>query len=272
MFQKATKDDLARIFACAGKEPELNLFMIGDLEFYGMDNDFIDVWIETSKEGTLKTILLRYHRNFLLHSETNDYDRAAVLSIAQTHNGAFLNCSGDCFAYLREAIPATATIRPMTMARMNRLIEPDFVTVTARRAVPADAEAICRSIFAIAEFKSLIVETLEERIERSKEKIADGFSTHFVVEDDGAVIANANTIAISRKAAMIGGVFTLPAYRGKGMATSVVSTLCRHLLEGNIVPVLFFENPAAATIYHKLGFVDFAEWVVVRLASHDETV
>ena len=265
MFQKATNDDLARIFACAGKEPELNLFMIGDLEFYGMDNDFIDVWIDSSNAGELKTVLLRYHRNFLLHSDTNDYDRAAVLTIVRSHDGAFLNCSGACFAYLREAIPAGATIRPMTMARMNRLIEPDFVTVPARRAVPADAEAICRSIFDIEEFRSLIVETLEERIRRSKEKIADGFSTHFLIEEDGVVIANANTIAVSRKAAMIGGVFTLPSYRGKGLATSVVSRLCRHLLDRDVVPVLFFENPAAATIYHKLGFVDFAEWVVVCL-------
>ncbi len=265
MFQKATKDDLARIFACAGKEPELNLFMIGDLEFYGMDNDFIDVWTESTPAGTLKTILLRYHRNFLLHSETNDYDRVEVMSIVQSSHGAFLNCSGTCFAYLREAIPSGAMIRPMTMARMRRLIEPDFPLVAARRAVPADAEGICLSIFEIEEFRSLIVETLEERVKRSMEKIVDGFSTHFLIEEDGIVVANANTTAISRKAAMIGGVFTLPAYRGKGLATSVVSALCRYLLERDVIPVLFFENPAAATIYHKLGFVDFAEWVVVCL-------
>jgi len=265
MFLQAKKEDLARIFAFAGKEPEINLFMIGDLEFYGMDNDFIDVWIEDDAAGTLKTVLLRYHRNFLLHSETNDYDRAAVLSIVHSHDGAFLNCSGGCFAYLREAIPAGALIRPMTMARMKRLIEPEFDTLPARIAVPADAVGICRSIFEIEEFRSLIVETLEERIQRSKEKIADGFSTHFLIEEDGVVIANANTIAVSRRAAMIGGVFTLPGYRGKGLATSVVSRLCRHLLERDVVPVLFFENPAAATIYHKLGFVDFAEWIVVCL-------
>lgn len=268
MFVKAENHDLERVFALAGKEPELNLFMIGDLEFYGLENDFIDVWIEVAPDRTLKTVLLRYHRNFLLLSETNDYDRAEVWNIVRAHDGTFLNCSGTCFTHLRESIPADAEIRPMNMARMRRLIEPQFPLLPARIATPADAEGINRSMFQIEEFRSMITDTLEERIRLSKAKITDGFSTHFIIEEDGVVIANANTIVISRHAAMIGGVFTLPAYRKTGLATSVVSRLCWHLLERDVVPVLFFENPEAATIYHKLGFVDFAEWIVICLQPH----
>ncbi|MDP3130147.1 MAG: GNAT family N-acetyltransferase [Bacillota bacterium] len=267
MFRQGDATDIAGILAFAGKEPELNLFLIGDLEFYGLDNDFIDVWIEETSEGKLKTVLLRYHRNFLLHSETNDYDRASVWKIVQAHDGTFLNCSGACFSYLKEELPANAEIRPMKMAKMRQLIAPEFRLMPVRIAAPDDAERIVRSMFQIEEFRSMLTDSLEARIRLSKAKMTDGFSTHFIIEADGVVIANANTIAVSRKAAMIGGVFTLPAYRGKGLATSVVAMLCQNLLERDIAPVLFFENPKAATIYHKLGFVDFAEWIIVCLQN-----
>ncbi len=263
MFRKAENVDLPGILTFAGKEPELNLFVVGDLEFYGLDHDFIDVWINADFQTMPKTILLRYYRNYHLYSETNDYDREEALALIHSYDGAFLNCSARCFDYLRAFIPPGCEIRPMKMARMRQLIEPPFPLIPARMGDPADAESILRSMFQIKEFHSLISKRIEDRIPLLKEKMAEGFSTHFIVVKDGVVIANANTSAISHNAAMIAGVFTLPEYRERGLATSVVARLCRYLLDCGVVPVLFFENPKAATIYHRLGFFDFANLMIV---------
>jgi predicted GNAT family acetyltransferase len=52
----------------------------------------------------------------------------------------------------------------------------------------------------------------------------------FIVERDGIITSVASTSAETAKAAMIGGVWTIPEYRGHGHSTAVVGALCKSLL------------------------------------------
>ncbi|CCP24134.1 GNAT family N-acetyltransferase [Mycoplasmopsis cynos] len=64
---------------------------------------------------------------------------------------------------------------------------------------------------------------------------------------------------------MIGGVFTLNEHRGKGYANDCVLSLCLKLLNQNITPVLFFDNPIAGKMYYKIGFKDYSELFVTKI-------
>ncbi|HOW37784.1 MAG TPA: GNAT family N-acetyltransferase [Bacillota bacterium] len=269
MFRKAHPDECPKILAFARQEPVMNLFLIGDLEFYGMDPEFIEVWTESDSDDTYQTILLRYHRNFLLYSCTQDYDPREVIRLVTENGGVGFSCSARDFEPIRRQLPDGWIIHPMTMARMERLILSDRPLPQARLATPEDADDIARSLTSIVEFQVLMSETPEERAATLRRKMIEGFSTNYIIRRDGKVVANANTSAISRQAAMIGGVFTLPAYRNQGLATSVVSALCQRLLTEGRTPVLFFENPNAASIYHHLGFADLGDWIVGKLPLRD---
>ncbi|KZO96417.1 hypothetical protein CALVIDRAFT_563905 [Calocera viscosa TUFC12733] len=61
--------------------------------------------------------------------------------------------------------------------------------------------------------------------------------------------------------AAISKVFTSPEWRGKGFARSIVAIVCREVLKHKSRVVLYVahDNPAAATVYGRVGFVGVGE-------------
>lgn len=267
MFREAQEADKAKILAFAGKEPELNLFLLGDLEFYGFGHDFLKVWVEEDGAGNLRTILLKFHGNMMLCGENAGEDPQTLLELIAANGGEFLNCPGTIIPFLKPYLPKEADVRPMKMARMKALRDPGFPLEPASLALPEDAGDIIRAMWEIEEFRPLLTGTPEQRIPRTESMIRSGFQVHYLVRKDGVLAAHATTSVASSRAAMIGGVFTSVKFRGQGLGTAVVARLCKELLDSGKTPVLFFENPKAASIYHRLGFEDFADWIIVRLKA-----
>ncbi|HEX9057615.1 MAG TPA: GNAT family N-acetyltransferase, partial [Ktedonobacterales bacterium] len=88
---------------------------------------------------------------------------------------------------------------------------------------------------------------------------------------EGEAVAAASTSAEARTAAMIGGVWTAPQWRGQGFSTAVVATLSHELLREGRRPYLFYrvDNVPAARVYTKIGFREIGGWMVVYLDRSD---
>jgi len=240
--------------------PEINLFIIGDIEFYGISTDFQTVYVDDTP--TYETVVLRYYRNLVVYSTTHRYPRDEIRSIMERHQINFVNCGIDTLAYLRPAIENLVTVRSTTFARMMDDTHLDHVTLPVRQATIQDAAAVVQAMETINEFNRPDDDT-QVRIQHVQQKYRDGFSLAYILEREGRIVAHAEASAQTSQAAMIVGVFTLPNERHKGYASQVVSALCASLLQSGKRPLLFFDNPQAAAIYHRLGFVDFSTWVMM---------
>lgn len=75
-------------------------------------------------------------------------------------------------------------------------------------------------------------------------------------EKSGRIIAKANTNGQGFCFNQIGGVYTLPEYRGMGISTSVVSFLTEKIMQSGMKASLFVKtnNKAAIRVYTNLGF------------------
>ncbi len=82
-------------------------------------------------------------------------------------------------------------------------------------------------------------------------------------EIGAAALTNAETT--DPALAMIGGVYTAPAYRGLGLSKAVCSALCAELLTERKAPILYWKEPAAGHVYRALGFRPIGSWRAVRL-------
>jgi predicted GNAT family acetyltransferase len=131
-----------------------------------------------------------------------------------------------------------------------------------RIATPDDAEDVARLLLSIEEFG---------RVEYSgfADEIAQGQKRITLIRDEGSgrVISTANAVAESDAAAMIIGVATLASERGKGYASVCVYRLVKDLADRGKSACLFFSNPAAGRIYHRLGFRNIGMW---RMLHFDE--
>jgi RimJ/RimL family protein N-acetyltransferase len=124
----------------------------------------------------------------------------------------------------------------------------------------ADVAALARLYTGAAGFEDLsaaqIYETLRTRVDLLRTYLA---------AVDGEVVAAASTSAETHAAAMIGGVWTDPAWRGRGLSTAVVAALSRALLRERRVPYLFYliDNVPAARVYARIGYRTIGRWTVV---------
>jgi predicted GNAT family acetyltransferase len=61
---------------------------------------------------------------------------------------------------------------------------------------------------------------------------------------------------IIEEVGFIRGVYTAPAFRGKGFSTSTVSALVKELLKSRVEPGLWVaeDNAPAVRVYEKIGF------------------
>lgn len=78
MIRKLTKKDHEQVFAYLKEEAALNLFIIGDIEAFGYDTDFQELWGVFNERGALKSILLHFHYTFIPYSKkefvASDYE------------------------------------------------------------------------------------------------------------------------------------------------------------------------------------------------------
>ena len=125
-----------------------------------------------------------------------------------------------------------------------------------RRANLSDFDALCH-FYADAEHMSRTPRAVERPLQDGRV---------FMIEVENQIVSSVLTNAETKTLAMIGGVFTPPAHRGKGYASTAMVALCRSLIDDGIHPVLYYDNPAAGGIYRRLGFNDLGLWKSVRLA------
>lgn len=69
MMRKLTKKDHEQVFTYLKEEAALNLFIIGDIEAFSYDTDFQELWGVFKENGTLQSILLRFHDSFIPYSK-----------------------------------------------------------------------------------------------------------------------------------------------------------------------------------------------------------
>lgn len=68
-----------------GKEPSINLFIIGDIEQYGFDKDFQEVWGSFDEKNNLTGVLLRYNNNFIPYIENLNEDVSEFKKIIKSY-------------------------------------------------------------------------------------------------------------------------------------------------------------------------------------------
>ncbi|MEY8356940.1 GNAT family N-acetyltransferase [Lachnospiraceae bacterium 54-53] len=246
------------------KEPEFNLFIIGDLEIYGLDDPDVAAYTSDSwNGGTFPYFLLDYRNNYVFYSHEENFPAEEV---AEFLSGCPMkNLSGKksliqrLLMYLKDL-----ELVPTYMARLDSVSDGIPSAPGARRLTEEDIPAILNLLFQIGEFYTLKEKTPEENREDIRASITHGGRMYGIIQDD-VLVSVAGTTAENSMSAMVVSVGTLPAYRKKGYATSLVARLCGDCLkEGMKFLCLFYHNPEAGHIYRKLGFSELGQYAMVR--------
>lgn len=283
VLQEKDREELLRYVR---KEPEMNLFLIGDMENFGVESETVNFYLHEERDRW-DFIILRFHRYFILYSQYEDYNAEEAVAFLR---GQKPDCISGKTVLLERIAPAFPqwTLDSTYMSRCNPAEggsaqadgqtddsadgqangwvgeQPDGLVI--RRLEREDVAEAIDLLSDIREFSKTYKRTeREEQIRRMEDEMAQGGKVAVGGFLDGRMVSTASTSAENSESAMIVGVATVEGLRGRGYASAVVSALCRDCFgRGKKYLCLFYDNPVAGRIYNRIGFQELGEYGMLR--------
>lgn len=264
--RKCTEADRERILAYIANEPEMNLFISGDIENYGVDREPVAIYAFENEEGEWDSLVLKYFDYYTPYSQNAVFDAGVMAQFLRSMQMDGLSGKAEVIAALAPYFPEFST-RASYMCRCNATVNsaklPEGAEV--RLLGEDDVEAVVSLLVLIDEFASSYGSG--EAAKRSAKHLRAGLahgSLLYGLFEDGALVSTAGTTAANSRSAMITSVATHPSCRGKGYASAVVAELCnRSFAQGKRFLCLFYHNPDAGRIYRRIGFEEIGAYAMM---------
>lgn len=274
MLKRAVESDRNDILNYCKAEPSINIFIVGDIENHGFDAPFQEVWIQLKdspsdignggkNQEAITGIALRYHDNFILYSRDLDMNYPEILDLMLSKTVNIISGKKSVIDAMYLLVEADYSKREMTFYELKEPVKLCEPLVEVQLATEQDAKEISEAYGEIAEFSGLYSGDSEQRYHQIAQRIISGEGVHFIIRENGKLVCHGNTTAETSISAMIGGVFTLPVHRNKGLGSQIVSALSNYLLSKNKVACLFYDNPNNSIFFERLGFGVIENWTVL---------
>lgn len=264
MIRQLTEKDKERTLAFAGDRPAENLFILGDIETFGLESDTVTVWGMFDDSGALTSILLRYLSNYIPYARNAELFDGRAWADVINQDGRLGALSGlktlveRIMPYMEQPIEDKKLC--YYAKRENKVpLNKDIMHRGVKMLFPEEAEKIIQLRASIPEFSSS-----EENSAAFQTNMEKGISRTYYIERNEEPVSAVSTTAETRGAAMIVGVCTKEGYERQGYATSCLIKTLAVLKAEHKQSCLFYNNPEAGRIYKKLGFEDIGEWVMAN--------
>jgi len=270
MIRKLTELDHEKVMALTLPQASINLFIIGDIEMYGYAADFQELWGDFDGHDNLRGILLRYYDSFVVYGKEG-YSAQMFVDVIEKHEKHdVISGEQEILKTIEPLLSGNYTNKTTYFAECRQetlnLSENEALRARVEHAKPEDARQIAELTCSIEEFD--VVKNVDEQVERMVKTIEDQAGRYYFIKEDGKIVSTVASVAENSKSAMLVGVCTAPAYRMKGYTTAIMSTILQDLLTEKESVCLFYDSPAAGSIYKRSGFIDIGMWTML-IADQD---
>ena len=267
MLRHAEPADQERLLQYLRQEPEFNVFMIGDILNFGFQSEAVDVFVQQSQDA-IEGILLRYRKNLIPYTHDPSLPLLPVAEVINDYLGRDSGWMVSGKKAVVEPLQPKLSLKPRTevetflcVCRTVCAQVPLDKLPMVRMAHANDSQEIYSLVRSIPEFGGgpMAPADLSQEIEQGKTRVA-------IVRDplSASVVSCAFAVAETDMSAMVIAVCTREGHRRKGYASACVYHLVRGLERRGKSACLFFHNPEAGAIYHRLGFKDIGMWKMLR--------
>ena len=261
MIRKLTASDNVQVMEFLMKEPSLNLFIIGDIESFGYDSDFQELWGDFTYTGELRGVLLRYYNSYIPFGK-EDFDLHGFVDIITKDPDFKLSGIEKIVERFEKVIEGNLGKKQVTYFCECKKEQFRGESINLSGVKKAGINEIDR----IIELRAGIQEFVPSP--HAREMIVKGMeigkARTYYIEVAGEMAATASTTAENSLSAMIVGVCTALEQRKKGYASKVMEKLMADVFDEGKTLCLFYDNPEAGRIYKRLGFRDIGMWTMYR--------
>ena len=174
MLRLASEKDRKEVLDYCLGEPNINLFIIGDIENFGFDKEFQNVWIQYDEE-IIRGIVLRYHTNFIVYSRNLDMNFKEIAELLVEKDAKVVSGKLSVINKIYELIENSYNKREMFFcelrdeSKLEEVKEENIVIATS-----SDSMEIAKAYEKIEEFKGMYSADLNERYNQINNRILIG--------------------------------------------------------------------------------------------------
>jgi len=237
-------------------KPAENCFLIGDIENFNLDEEFIDIWL-LKTAGRVTSVLLRFYKYYIVYCENEKDIENICLQINKDKN--CLNVAG-----IEETIDKMAAFLPIKELKREFLAELSKDSFKNQEAIHKPIKAKESDIDELFEFQKNIEEfsLTEDSRESFGKEIKSNTGRIYFCRYGNDIVSSATLTAENSINGMIIGVATTAEYRRKGYAKSCMNALCKELVTNGKSAILFYLNKDAGRLYKSIGFKDINRWAI----------
>jgi len=259
MIRKLTERNHDETISLLNEKPAENLFILGDIEAYGYEQDFQTLWGDFDDNGSIRAVMLKYQQNFIPYAP-GEFDAKGFAAVINS-NPEFNQLSGmdavttQVQPHIKHRLKNKRKLFYAKCDNSDKLESPSNYT-NVKQATVHDIDQIVQLHRQIEEF---VTNESQDEMRRNMEK---GVTRTYFIEDNDTMVSAASTAAENSKSAMVVGVCTLDGYKRKGYASQCMSKLCYDVLSEGKELCLFYDNPDAGKIYNRIGFKEIDHWTM----------
>ena len=267
MIRKCHHNDRDLVLSYLRQEAAYNIFIIGDIEAFGMDSDFQRIYAEIDDSGMLCSVFLRYRENAVYYSHEARFS-LAYLSVFAEDPFEYLSGKAELMELIKPHL-RDFTYQKMFFCKASSIkVQASYGSNILRCNKEDDFAKLYDLLVTIDEF-GYANKKKEDFIKQKMESRKMGIT--LVAEVDNHFVSTVATTAETTINAMVVGVATLMKYRNKGYASQLMQVLMTYYFEEKKKELcLFYDNPEAGKIYHRLGFETFGKWSMMKQISRKE--
>ena len=261
MIRLLTQKDEDNVLEYLYQEASLNIFIIGDIENFGFDSDFQDIYAEFDEDDQYQSVLLLYRGNVVYYSHETKFN-ISYMEILNDYEVSYLSGAKRVVDLIKDHLPQFS-YKPMYFSEAKELEhEEDYSNLNIKQLQNArQAGELYDFLASIDEFNTKN-QKKSDFIDAKLSSLEMGPT--YLLYIDGHIACTAATTAETSVSAMVVGVATSIHHRGNGFASKLMTKLMKYYFnEKDKYLSLFYDNPKAGNIYKRLGFKDIDMWVML---------
>jgi len=259
MIRKLHEEDREDVLEFLYQEPEMNLYLIGDIHNFGFGGEDQELYAEF-RDGEYYAVAGRNRSQVTYYAAGNDFNPEWI-DIFNAFDFLFLSAKESLIQGIKPYYPHMKEDK-MDFMKSTTFKADDTIDYSEIRTLKTKKEAaeVYDMLTTVEELYTVYKKPKEEFIQYLVDNSGDNGTTVFI-KKDGQVVASASAVFESRKSAMVVAVATHKDHRKKGYGKKVLHYLMDlYVNQKGKTLCLYYDDPRAEKLYRQLGFVDIGRW------------
>ncbi|MGL5330756.1 MAG: GNAT family N-acetyltransferase [Peptostreptococcaceae bacterium] len=242
-------------------EESINLFIIGDVENYGLETEFQEIWFQIENEKIV-LVMLKYYRSLVIYSYENDFNVEEVIDFINQLDIKQISGKKSVIDKLigkyRDYKKCEIT-NFLTLKKLNEINFLDIESKIMQKANEYDLEELNTFLSSIEEIHS------KDYIKSKNMQLKDKSSRIYFIKENDKIISTISTGIESSFLAMICDVGVDKEHKNIESITYMIYTMSKELVKEGKMPCLFYKNKdrLVGEIYEKIGYEKLDNWSIL---------